>query len=80
MEILKYGEKIKGKQWVKKCKCCGSVLLYDDSDIEIDINADDFIECPVCKDIIYVGFFRKRYNEKKHGKILPADRKIGFGN
>lgn len=80
MEILKYGKKLKNTQWIKKCKCCGSVLVYDSLDIEMDMEANEFIECPVCKDIIYIGIFRKKYNEEKHGKILPVDRKIGFGN
>ena len=80
MEILKYGKKLQDKKWIKKCKSCDSVLVYETEDIFIDMDADDFITCPVCGEMIYLGFIKRRYNPKKHGKCISKNKKIGFGD
>lgn len=81
MDILKYGKGLGEPSWVKKCKACGSKLVYNINDIKCDTNCKLYIVCPVCGDYIKVGLFRKEYNPNKHGELITPEeekRKIGF--
>lgn len=81
MEILKYGKQvIKNDRWIKKCRNCKSKLVYEDSDIKLDMNMDLYIECPICEEKVAVGMFDRKYNPKKHGECIPKNKKIGFGD
>lgn len=81
MEILKYGKQvIKNDRWIKKCHNCKSKLVYEDSDIKLDMNMDLYIECPICEEKVAVGMFDRKYNPKKHGECIPKNKKIGFGD
>lgn len=72
MLILKEGVK---PRYIKKCSECGSVLVYQNTDIQLDMTGENYIECPVCEEYISVGLFKKKYNEEKYGTIKNP---IGF--
>lgn len=77
MLILKEGVK---PRYIKKCSECGSVLVYQNTDIQLDMTGDNYIECPVCKDYIPVSLFRKNIMKRNMGqlKILLVLRGSNF--
>lgn len=75
MEILKMGNKTKKQQYIKKCRYCKSVLVYDEDDLFPDMEMDLCIKCPVCENYLIIGLFQRKYIPEKHGKIK---KNIGF--
>lgn len=83
MDILRYGNPKEPTKWVKKCRDCKTVMVYEESDIEVGAVINDLelcIKCPVCGEYSLVGMFDKKYNPKKHGELIEVPRKIGFKN
>ena len=77
MKILeKYG-KNSNNQYIKRCSDCKSLLVYDNEDLKFDLDFDEYIECPVCNNRIYIGMFKIKYKPEKHG-CIKEERKIGF--
>ncbi len=75
MNILKMGKKPENQKYIKRCRHCKSLLVYDESDLFPDMEMDLCIKCPVCEEYLIIGLFQKKYKPEKHGKIK---RDIGF--
>lgn len=75
MNILKLGKNPGTQKYIKRCRNCKSLLVYDDSDLFPDMEMDLCIKCPVCEKILLIGLFPRKYKPEKHGKIK---NEIGF--
>jgi len=63
MKIIKKGS-LKKKEITKSCYNCHTKFVYTEHDIKIDQRDGDYVECPVCKSFINVGY--KNYSILDH--------------
>lgn len=54
--------------YIKRCKYCGCLFLYQDEDLKLSYDGIDFlIDCPQCKEYNNI-IFKKKYKLKKERK------------
>lgn len=68
--ILKKGTKNNNQFYQKKCRFCGCKYIYEDKDIEFDMDFD-YVVCPQCESVNPIIWKRKyRGGNSKNGKFI----------
>lgn len=53
------------KEKRKKCSNCGTIMAYTEGDICINMNYDEYVECPLCSEKLYVSIFDRRIRNER---------------
>lgn len=68
--ILKKGTKNNNQFYQSKCRFCGCKYIYEDKDIEFDMDFD-YVVCPQCESVNPIIWKRKyRGGNRKNGKNI----------